>query len=77
MSATAARPYEITLLEHRSDGTTRELFAGTASAFVIAVCAQVGGELRIFTDHEGPTSQRRRAIRSLTEHVRATIGLGR
>lgn len=72
-----ALPYEITLLEHRPDGTTRELFAGRASAFVIAVCAEVGGELRIFTHHEGPTPQRRRAIWSLTEHIRATIGLGR
>jgi ureidoglycolate hydrolase len=77
MSAPSARPYEISLVEHHPEGTTTELFAGRASAFVIAVCAEAGGELRIFTDHGGPTSQRRRAIRSLTEHIRKTIGLGR
>jgi len=33
--------------------------------------------LDVLTVHEGPTSQRRKAIRSLTEHIRATIGLGR
>jgi hypothetical protein len=59
MNPAAARPYEITLLEHRPDGTTRELFAGRASAFVIAVCAAIGGELRIFTHHEGPAEPQR------------------
>jgi hypothetical protein len=71
------RRYEITLVEHTPDGTTKELVAGRCSAFVLSICADVNGELRVLTVHEGPTSQRRRAITALTEHIRATIGLGR
>lgn len=71
------RRYEITLIEHTPDGTTRELLAGRCSAFVLAICADVNGELRVLTLHEGPTRQRRKAITALTEHIRATIGLGR
>ena len=73
---TDQRPYEITVVEHAPDGTTKELVAGRCSAFVLAICADIRGELRILTAHEGPVSQRRKAIRSLTAHLRATIGLG-
>lgn len=71
------RRYEITLIEHTPEGTTKELVAGRCSAFVLAICADINSELRVLTMHEGPTSQRRKAIRALTEHIRATIGLGR
>lgn len=77
MSATDAPRYEITLVEHSPDGSTKELVAGTCSAFVLAICAETRGELGILTLHEGPTSQRRKATSSLTQHIRATIGLGR
>ena len=77
MNATDAPRYQIPLVEHSPDGSTKELVGGTCSAFVLAICAQTKGELRILTLHEGPTSQRRKAIRSLTQHIRATIGLGR
>ncbi len=71
------RRYEITLIEHTPDGTTKELVAGRCSAFVLAICAEINGELRVLTLHEGPTGQRRKAITTLTEHIRATVGLGR
>lgn len=71
------RRYEITVIEHAPDGTTKELLGGRCSAFVLAVCADINGELRVLTMHEGPTGQRRMAIKSLTEHMRSTIGLGR
>ncbi len=71
------RRYEITLVEHTPEGGTKELLAGRCSAFVLAICADVNGELRLLTLHEGPTGQRRKAISALTEHIRATIGLGR
>lgn len=77
MSPDPAVRYRITLLEVGADGATKELVAGTCSAYVLAICAEVNGELRVLTGHDGPTSQRRKAIRSLTEHIRATIGLGR
>lgn len=70
----AERPYEVSVIEHAADGTTKELVAGRCSAFVLAICADVNGELRVLTVHEGPTGQRRRAIGALSEHVRATIG---
>jgi hypothetical protein len=73
----AERRYEITLVEHTPEGGTKELVAGRCSAFVLAICADVNGELRVLTLHEGPTGQRRKAISALTEHIRATIGLGR
>ncbi|HET7486663.1 MAG TPA: hypothetical protein VFJ85_01955 [Acidimicrobiales bacterium] len=74
---TAERPYEVTVIEHAADGTTKELVGGRCSAFVLAICADVNGELRLLTLHEGPTGQRRKAISALSEHIRATIGLGR
>jgi hypothetical protein len=77
MSPDDDRRYEVTVLEHAADGSTKELVGGRCRAFVLAICAEVRGELRVLTVHEGPTSQRRKAIRSLTEHIRATIGLGR
>lgn len=72
-----ARRYEITVIENAPDGTTKELLGGRYSAFVVAICADINGELRVLTMHEGPPSQRQTAIGSLTEHIRATIGLGR
>lgn len=69
--------YRISLREVRPDGTTKERLAGECSAYVIAIGEERDGELRVLTDHDGPTRQRRKAIRSLTEHIRATIGLGR
>lgn len=77
MSSEPAVQYRITLVEIGPDGTTKELVAGTCSAYVLAICKDLNGELRILTDHDGPCGQRRNAIRSLTEHIRATIGLGR
>jgi hypothetical protein len=77
MTPDLAVQYRITLVEIAADGTEKELIAGTCSAYVLAICKDLNGELRILTDHDGPTRQRRTAIRSLTEHVRATIGLGR
>ena len=71
---TAERPYEVTVIEHAADGTTKELVAGRCSAFVLAICADANGELRVLTVHEGPTGQRQRAIDALSEHVRSTIG---
>ncbi len=59
MSA-AERRYEITLVEHTPEGGAKELVAGRCSAFVLAICADVNGELRVLTLHEGPTGQRRR-----------------
>lgn len=76
MTADVVR-YRVTVVEIGPGGADRELIAGTCSAYVLAICADVNSELRVLTDHHGPTSQRRKAIRSLTEHIRATIGLGR
>jgi hypothetical protein len=69
--------YRISLHEVRADGTTKERLAGDCSAYVIAISEERDGELRVLTDHDGPVRQRHKAIRSLTEHIRATIGLGR
>lgn len=77
MSAESPRRYRVTIEEIGADGATKERIAGACSAYVLAICADVNGELRVLTDHDGPTSQRRKATRSLTEHIRATIGLGR
>ncbi len=77
MSSEPAVQYRITLVEIGLDGSTKELIAGTCSAYVLAICKDLNAELRVLTDHDGPTQQRRTAIRSLTEHIRATIGLGR
>lgn len=69
--------YRITVIETRPDGTTKERIAGTCSAYVLAISEDRDGELRVLTDHDGPIQQRRIAVTSLTEHVKATIGLGR
>jgi hypothetical protein len=61
------RRYEITVVEHATDGSTRELVGGRCSALVLATCADVKGELRILIVYGGPTTQSRKAIRSLTE----------
>jgi hypothetical protein len=77
VSADDSRPFRVLLERIEPDGTTREIVAGDCSAYVLAICAEVNGELRVLTDHDGPPGQRRKAIRSLTEHIRRTIGLGR
>ena len=77
MSPTASTRYHVHVNEIHPDGTTKERFDGTCDAYVLAVAQERNGELRVFTDHDGPVRQRRRAIQSLMAHVRATIGLGR
>jgi hypothetical protein len=62
-----AERYRITLLEIAPDGGVKERIEGTGSAYVLAICADNLGELRVLTDHDGPARQRRKAIRSLTE----------
>jgi hypothetical protein len=77
MSEKTPPRFRITLSEVRPDGTTKERLSGDCSAYVIAICEERNGELRVLTDHDGPTSQRRRAIQSLMAHAHTTIGLGR
>ena len=77
MSPTASTRYHVHVNEIHPDGTTKERFDGTCDAYVLAVAQERNGELRVFTDHDGPVRQQRRAIQSLMAHVRATIGLGR
>jgi hypothetical protein len=77
MSPTVPSRFHVNLQEIRPDGTTKERFDGICDAYVLGVAQEHNGELRVFTDHDGPTRQRRRAIQSLMTHVRATIGLGR
>jgi hypothetical protein len=69
--------YRITLAEIHRDGTTRQLVEGICSAYILAITDDGHGELRVLTDHDGPADQRRRALESLTAHIRSTIGLGR
>jgi hypothetical protein len=77
VSPRPASRYRITLSEIRSDGTTKLLIEGPCSAYVLAITEDRNGELRVLTDHDGPPSQRRRALDALTAHIRATIGLER
>jgi hypothetical protein len=70
--------WRITVVEISADGSTRERFCGDCDAYLLAVAKTVsGGQLRLFTDHDGPINQRRTALKSLSTHIRATIGLGR
>ena len=77
MSAEPDRRYRIALSEFRPDGTLKVRIEGNCSAFVLAITEDRTGELRVLTDHDGPANQRRTALRSLTEHIRVTIGLKR
>ncbi len=77
MSPAPASRYQITLSEIRSDGTTKRLIEGACSAYILAIVEDRNGELRVLTDHDGPPSQRRRALDALLGHIGATIGLER
>ena len=77
MSPAPESRYRITLSEIRSDGTTKQLIEGACSAYVLAITEDRSGELRVLTDHDGPPTQRRKALDALTAHIRATIGLER
>lgn len=60
MSPRSASCYRISLEEIGSDGTTKGRFSGTCDAYLLAVAQEDGGELRMFTYHDGPVPQRRR-----------------
>lgn len=77
MTANAGRRYQLTLIEHQPDGSIKERFHGDCEAYTLAVTTTVRGELRIFTDHDGPIQQRRTALQALTTHIKTTIGIGR
>ena len=76
MTTPTARRYQLTLIEHLPDGTTKERLHGDCEAYTLAVTTTVRGELRVFTDHDGPTQQCRTALQALTAHITATIGTG-
>jgi hypothetical protein len=73
MSPPPARRWRITVTEWHDDGTQHVRLEGNCSAFVLAVCDDRTGDLRVLTDHDGPAQQRRTALTALSEHVRATI----
>jgi hypothetical protein len=77
MSPTALPRYHVNESEILPDGTAKERFDGTCDAYVVGVAQERSGQLRFFTDHDGPVRQRRRAIQSLMTYIRATTGLGR
>ncbi|MDQ6617724.1 MAG: hypothetical protein M3083_23965 [Actinomycetota bacterium] len=77
MSNTTRTRYKITVVETQPDGTSTTRIEGTCDAFIIAITAKPHGELRVLTDHDGPINHRRTAFKSLTTHIRSTIGLGR
>lgn len=77
MSEKTPLRFRITLHEVRPDGSTKERLSGDCRAYVIAISEERNGELLVFTDHDGPVRQQRRAIQSLMAHIQATIGLGR
>ncbi|MHB1533136.1 MAG: hypothetical protein ACYC1D_00700 [Acidimicrobiales bacterium] len=77
MTLSASTPYRIVVSELTPDGTVKERIAGDCSAYLVTITAEINGELRILTDHDGPSDQRRTALASLTAHIKATIGLGR
>jgi hypothetical protein len=75
MTEELARRYRITLSEFLPDGTLKVRVEGNCSAYVLAITEdRTGGELRVLTDHDGPRSQRHKALEALTKHIRATIG---
>lgn len=65
--------YRITVVELRPDGTSKERFHGDCDAYLLAVTTTVRDQLRVLTDHDGPTAQRQTALEALITHVRATI----
>ena len=67
--------YHLTLAEYQADGTLKVRIEGNCSAYVIGICEDRTGPLRVLTDHDGPPEQRRRALTALRDHVRKTIGL--
>jgi len=77
LNTPSARRYQLTLVEHLPDGSIKERFHGDCEAYTLAVTTTVGGELRVFTDHDGPPQQRRTALQALTAHIKTTIGIGR
>lgn len=77
MTLSAATPYRIVISELTPDGTIKERVAGDCSAYLMAITADINGELRILTDHDGPPAQRRKALNSLIAHIHASIGLER
>ena len=77
MTTPSQRRYQLTLIEHLPDGRTKERFHGDCEAYAIAVTTTVRDELRVFTDHDGPIQQRRTALQALTDHIKATVGIGR
>lgn len=77
MSPANPKRFRITLSEFQPDGTLRTRVEGNCSAYVVAITEDRTGDLRILTDHDGPVDQCRKALRSLSAHIRATIGGGR
>lgn len=77
MTLSASTPYRIVVSELTADGAVKERIAGDCSAYLVTITAEINGELRILTDHDGPPDQRRKALASLAAHIKATIGLGR
>jgi hypothetical protein len=65
--------YRITVVELLPDGTSKERFHGDCDAYLLAVTATLGDQLRVFTDHDGPQQQRHTALDALTTHVKTTI----
>lgn len=77
MTLSASNPYRVVVSEMTPDGTIKERIAGDCSGYLIAITAEISGELRILTDHDGPVPQRRKALQSLTAHLRSAVGAGR
>jgi hypothetical protein len=70
----ASTPYRIVISELSPDGSVKERIAGDCSSYLVAITAEVGGELRILTDHHGRPEQRKKALSSLTAHIKGIIG---
>ena len=66
--------WRVTLAEYEQDGTLKVRLEGNCSAFVLAVCEDRDGPLRVLTDHDGPPDQRRTALQALRDHIQTTIG---
>ncbi len=77
MTTAPQRRYQITLVEHIPDGSTKERFHGDCEAYTFAVTTTIRGELRVFPNHDGPIQQRRTALQPLTAYIKTTIGIGR
>ncbi len=77
MSPQPSSRYRLTLSEIRPDGTTKQLIDGLCTAYLLAITQDKDGDLRVLTDHDGPPAQRWTALKRLTAHIRATIGIER